>query len=190
MPDYFYRKHRYCRCTVEFLPGTGKSQDVCSKKWSNTAEVSYDKNIELIENTSYNYKRSLNKISKQNSVNSVEKLRKHISSEVLDMDNFDDINKYIFDKYGYEIKSFQKRDLDQSKIVFGSIDALLEKYPEAKNAIKSIKYNSRISTYGQIRDRTLHVGKDGFNLETIAHELGHMIDIGGVETVWDIQMNL
>ena len=33
VPDDIYKRHRYCRCTVEYLPGNGKAQDVWSKKW-------------------------------------------------------------------------------------------------------------------------------------------------------------
>lgn len=28
-----FRRHRYCRCTVEYVPGDGKKQDVWSKNW-------------------------------------------------------------------------------------------------------------------------------------------------------------
>ena len=33
VPEDVYRRHRYCRCTVEYYPGDGKRQDVHSKKW-------------------------------------------------------------------------------------------------------------------------------------------------------------
>lgn len=33
VPEAVYRRHRYCRCTVEYDPGDGKRQDVHSKKW-------------------------------------------------------------------------------------------------------------------------------------------------------------
>lgn len=38
VPDNVYKRHRYCRCTVEYLPGNGKAQDVWSKKWKNIGE--------------------------------------------------------------------------------------------------------------------------------------------------------
>ncbi|WP_425540022.1 hypothetical protein [Microaceticoccus formicicus] len=31
-----YRRHRYCRCTVEYLPGDGRRQNVHNKKWIET----------------------------------------------------------------------------------------------------------------------------------------------------------
>lgn len=35
LPDDIYKRHRYCRCTVEYDPGTGKRQNVHTKKWRN-----------------------------------------------------------------------------------------------------------------------------------------------------------
>lgn len=32
-PDNIYKRHRYCRCRVEFYPGDGKRQDVWTKEW-------------------------------------------------------------------------------------------------------------------------------------------------------------
>ncbi|WP_010247788.1 hypothetical protein [Peptoniphilus rhinitidis] len=35
VPKDVYRRHRFCNCTVDYLPGNGKKQDVWSKKWTN-----------------------------------------------------------------------------------------------------------------------------------------------------------
>lgn len=32
-PDDVYRRHRFCRCTVEYDPGDNKKQDVWTKQW-------------------------------------------------------------------------------------------------------------------------------------------------------------
>lgn len=32
-PDDIYRRHRYCRCTVEYDPGDNRERDVWTKKW-------------------------------------------------------------------------------------------------------------------------------------------------------------
>lgn len=32
-PDDIYRRHRHCRCTVEYDPGNSKKQDVWTKQW-------------------------------------------------------------------------------------------------------------------------------------------------------------
>lgn len=47
VPEDIYRRHRYCRCTVDYYPGDGKRQDVWSKKWKNVNED--DKIKERIE---------------------------------------------------------------------------------------------------------------------------------------------
>lgn len=34
VPNGVWRRHRYCRCTVEYFPGDGKKQDIWTKKWA------------------------------------------------------------------------------------------------------------------------------------------------------------
>lgn len=38
VPKNVYRRHQYCRCTVDYIPGDGKKQDVWSKKWTDLNE--------------------------------------------------------------------------------------------------------------------------------------------------------
>jgi len=38
VPKDVYRRHRYCRCTVDYDPGNGKVQNVHSKKWQTSDE--------------------------------------------------------------------------------------------------------------------------------------------------------
>ena len=33
VPDDIYRRHRYCRCEVDYLPDDGRQQNVHSKRW-------------------------------------------------------------------------------------------------------------------------------------------------------------
>lgn len=37
VPDDIYRRHNRCRCTVEYAPGSGKRQNIWSKKWTEPA---------------------------------------------------------------------------------------------------------------------------------------------------------
>lgn len=39
VPEDIYRRHERCRCTVEYDPGSGKRQNVHSKKWTEPEEV-------------------------------------------------------------------------------------------------------------------------------------------------------
>lgn len=43
VPPDIYKRHRYCRCTVEYLPGDGRKQNVHTKKWN---EIGKDEEIE------------------------------------------------------------------------------------------------------------------------------------------------
>lgn len=38
VPKDIYRRHQRCRCTVDYVPGNGKKQDVWSKKWKDIDE--------------------------------------------------------------------------------------------------------------------------------------------------------
>lgn len=51
VPEDVYKRHRFCRCTVDYLPGNGKKQDVWSKKW-----IDVDKDDKII------VRKELNKI--------------------------------------------------------------------------------------------------------------------------------
>lgn len=39
VPRDVYRRHKYCRCTVTFDPGSGKVQDIWSKQWRDPEEA-------------------------------------------------------------------------------------------------------------------------------------------------------
>ncbi|MDO5015278.1 MAG: hypothetical protein Q4E28_04935 [Clostridia bacterium] len=58
VPEDVYKRHRYCRCTVEYLPGNGKKRDVWSKKWT---DVEKDDKIKERKRKDYADKIVLNK---------------------------------------------------------------------------------------------------------------------------------
>lgn len=43
VPKDVFRRHRFCRCTVEYFPGDGRKQNVHTKKWHNPHEESLEK---------------------------------------------------------------------------------------------------------------------------------------------------
>lgn len=47
VPEDIYKRHRYCRCTVDYYPGDGKKQDVWSKQWKDVNVDDKNKRIEL-----------------------------------------------------------------------------------------------------------------------------------------------
>lgn len=47
VPEDIYKRHRYCRCTVDYYPGDGKKQDVWSKKWKDISKDEKNKRIDI-----------------------------------------------------------------------------------------------------------------------------------------------
>ncbi|WP_270597408.1 hypothetical protein [Enterococcus asini] len=55
-PKDIYRRHRRCRCTVDYRPGDGRRQDVWSKQWSDSerdAKIELRKQIGIRNNYDY-----------------------------------------------------------------------------------------------------------------------------------------
>ena len=90
VPKDVYRRHRYCRCTVEYYPGDGKRQDVHTKKWidpEKEGKIEVRKRIALVKHSS--------------SINIVKKVQ---SGEINLEHNKDHYNKHVrgnnqFDQY-------------------------------------------------------------------------------------------
>ena len=51
VPKDVYRRHRFCRCAVDYLPGNGKKQDVWSKKWTDSDNEEVQGRIKFSEDT-------------------------------------------------------------------------------------------------------------------------------------------
>ena len=92
VPEDIYRRHRYCRCTVDYYSGDGKRQDVWSKKWKDIEKN--DKIKERIE---------LSKITYQ--------ISGGISGAITDVDS-PRARKYAESEYG----SIRKRKVDIKRI--------------------------------------------------------------------------
>lgn len=56
VPKDVYHRHQRCRCTVDYVPGDGKKQDVWSKKWTDV-----DKDDKIEERKKFNYKKTNSK---------------------------------------------------------------------------------------------------------------------------------
>lgn len=64
VPKDVFRRHRFCRCTVEYFPGDGRKQNVHTKKWQ---DIDAEEKLEIRKqfNTNYsniNYKKADEKI--------------------------------------------------------------------------------------------------------------------------------
>lgn len=92
VPEDIYRRHRHCRCTVDYYPGDGKRQDVWSKKWKDIEKD--DKIKERIELSEINYA-----------------ISGGISGAITDVDS-PRARKYAESEYG----SIRKRKVDVKRI--------------------------------------------------------------------------
>lgn len=92
VPEDIYRRHRHCRCTVDYYPGDGKRQNVWSKRWKDIEKD--DKIRERIE---------LSKITYQ--------ISGGISGAITDVDS-PRARKYAESEYG----SIRKRKVDVKRI--------------------------------------------------------------------------
>lgn len=122
------------------------------------------------------YTNNLNRIGKIQSVNTLDKLEKISKSIIINMSDIDEIHKYISETYNIDIINFDSLDLDKNKIIFSGIDDIIKKYPDIKNSISFVIFDRNIKQDGLLRDLNIHIGNTGFNYETIAHELSHVID--------------
>lgn len=100
VPNDVYRRHQRCRCTVNYIPGNGKVQNVHSKSWRNETEIERRKRIGLLseeEMRATRFKRNFRAVS-QNEV--VKVMRK-------------DSEKWISTLSAEEIRCIQKYTLNE-----------------------------------------------------------------------------
>lgn len=68
VPQDVYRRHRFCRCTVDYHPGDGKKQDIWSKKWTDVNKddkIQERKEIKQTRNATLNLQ-TLKKLEEKN----------------------------------------------------------------------------------------------------------------------------
>lgn len=76
VPNDIYRRHRFCRCSVEYIPGNGKRQDIWSKKWQDP-----DKEEKIEKRKHYNLKSVYKKTVKGYNKNETESKYEKTSTE-------------------------------------------------------------------------------------------------------------
>lgn len=86
VPKDVYRRHQRCRCTVDYVPGDGKKQDVWSKKWTDL-----DENDKIEERKDLSNKHKFKIDNKQLG----KKSRKHMRDYKLDASLESDRKKFI-----------------------------------------------------------------------------------------------
>lgn len=136
VPKNVYRRHRNCRCTVEYYPGKGKKQNVWSKKWKDIEKD--DKIKERIKRSKpVDYKLANEDIADKLQVQSDEWVHKLSYDEQQAIHDYTDtfytrINKYLrgLDVSEYFDEYYTKDDLAKS---IKNLDSALNKFKLDEN---------------------------------------------------------
>lgn len=148
VPEDVYRRHRHCRCTVDYYPGDGKKQDVWSKKWK---DIGKDDKIE--ERKEISYKDEFTIDSKQLG----KKSNKHMRDYGLDVSSENDrkvfidiINDIVVNK-DKTIRNIKWRGQTDTLIAYvkGSDVVLVNKDNEFVTVLKGGIDNARIKNAGK-----------------------------------------
>lgn len=115
VPKDVYRRHRFCRCTVEYFPGDGRKQNVHTKKW---ADVDKGKN-ERVETYSKNEREKQEK----------EKLEK--------------VKRKFLSEYDIEVDDgILELNSEVTLQAFTGIESMFKLYPDLKDQITNIGISS------------------------------------------------
>lgn len=138
-----FARHRFCRCTVDYLPGNGKRQDVWSKKWKKVNEDDkIKKRIELSNKTNFSI----------NSKQFGKKSNKHMKDYGLDVSSKADRKKFvriindIVDNHDSVIRNLNWRGQTNTVIAYvkGKDVVLVDKNNEFITILKGGINNARI----------------------------------------------
>lgn len=154
VPEDIYRRHRHCRCTVDYYPGDGKRQDIWSKKWKDIEKD--DKIKERIELSEITYP-----------------ISGGISGAITDLYS-DDAKKHAEKTYG----NIRKRTVDVKKISKNT-GYSEKKIREIKNYLFIDKHNlgDRYDRFdpnfaiAQSWDRLMHGNIEKHDFTLIKHEI-------------------
>lgn len=148
VPEDIYRRHRHCRCTVDYYPGDGKKQDVWSKKWKNVNEDDKIKErIELSNKTNFSI----------NSKQFGKKSNKHMKDYGLDVSSKVDRKKFvriindIVENHDSVIRNINWRGQTNTVIAYvkGKDVVLVDKNNEFITILKGGINNARIKNAGK-----------------------------------------
>ena len=194
VPKDVFRRHRFCRCTVEYFPGNGRKQNVHTKKWQ---DVDADEKIERrIKHSEGNEILTKNKKT----------LRTTIGFDLVD-DSIDNVDSVLLDKNVKQLgklenkfraihKSFGSISSESSGNAVAYVSRTL-KDPSKQNLVLNIKYFSQEKKLTkEIEESIKHNWSmpakiENYSLYTVTHEYGHILqnsimaeelnEIGGFE---------
>lgn len=162
-------RHPNCRCVLVPYIDVKKVAEEFEKREAELYVTGRgNKNREL--------KRKLSRISKANSINTLEKLGKISKSDIINMKDFTDIQTYLSETYNVKVTNFGKQSLEVQKVVLSAVDDMLTRFPEISETFREIVYNHRRKVAGVTSGHVVTLGKRGLNYETVVHELTHELD--------------
>lgn len=164
-----YRRHRYCRCTVDYYPGDGKKQDVWSKKWKDVekddkikerkAIAARSSSIEItkrVRNGELNLKLNKDHFEKHHEGNRrfedyyKSRIKKGYGLQSILMIDYDEAQLLIYNNYGKGIVTITKAGKARSEEEFNFHKVIGyyvydgKKYPATKGRIIYSKKGSHI----------------------------------------------
>lgn len=137
VPEDLYRRHRYCRCTVEYYPGDGSRQNSHTKQWRNEKErdkIEERKSVGIKPQATETPAEKEKRIEKENGMEFADKIAAH--PKMLQAYTPEGL-KVSLERSGYEVKTLSKgkykgvtfEDGGGFKVNFGG-DGILQYHPE------------------------------------------------------------
>ncbi len=116
VPKDVWRRNRFCRCTVDYLPGDGRKQDIWSKQW-----------IDVDKDDKINSRKRIALVEHSSSINIVKKVR----SGEIDLTS----NKEHYEKHLLGTKQFNQHLENRIKRGYGKQSILTISYEETQRLI-------------------------------------------------------
>lgn len=123
VPKDIYRRHQRCRCTVDYVPGNGKKQDVWSKKWT-----TYNESDKIQERIKFSGQKERLRIPRHSSsIKIIEKIRSgEISTKC---------NREHFEKHTEGTKQYRSYLESREKRGWGPQSSLTITFEESQELI-------------------------------------------------------
>lgn len=178
VPKDVYRRHRFCRCTVEYEPGNGRRQNVHSKKWRDIGqEERIERIIELSESE---------KVLAENK----KALRTDIGFDLVD-DSIDKIDSVLLDKnikqlgkledkFGSIHKSFGSISSENSGNAIAYVSRPIID-PSKQNLVLNRSYFSQETKLIKEAEEAIKhnwsmpMKVENYSVYTVTHEYGHIL---------------
>ena len=117
-------------------------------------------------------------LNKSKRINNKEDLMSITKSDIISMEDIDQIKKYFSTAHNITIDGFDNKDLFAVKATLAGVDDFINEFSKAKDGIKTIKYDSHSKVYGRMSEnKIMTIGPQGLqSYGTGVHESAHALD--------------